>query len=164
MLQCQLGEMRQEVRNNTNIENVYVERINVDMLEFSNNFGAMGIRELGGTLNIGVNCPEEKMKAVKDKTTPPKEKREAKPPPSKRQPSPGNKTADPSQDRGNPTRPFSKKTHVKQNCPDDLKKSSDVYKEASLNKKQQNYNKDINKTIKFPKKQTEPVCNVYFGE
>ncbi len=60
------------------IEYVYVDRITVDGLELQNNFGALGIRELGGTLNVGVNCaggrppgagkilpPEEKQKVRK---------------------------------------------------------------------------------------------------
>lgn len=160
ILQSQLDEMRQECGNNNNIENVYVERINVDRLEFSNNFGAMGIRELGGTLNVGVNYLDKKMKPGKDKTTPLKEKRETKESPSKQQPSPGNKTTDPLRDQGNQTWPFSNKTQVNQNCPDDFKNQSDV-KEASFNIKEQTNKKYINKNMKFPKKQ--PVCNIYFG-
>lgn len=161
ILQSRLDEMRQECRDNTNIENVYVERINVDRLEFSNNFGAMGIRELGGTLNVGVNYPDEKIKPGKDKTTPLKEKRETKESPSKQQPSPGNKTADPLRDQGNQTWPFLNKKQVKQDCPDNLKNQSDI-KEASHNIKEQNNKKYINKNMKLPKKQ--PVCNIYFGE
>lgn len=38
------------------IDFVYVESLHVDRLEFANNFGALGIRELGGALNVGVNC------------------------------------------------------------------------------------------------------------
>ncbi|MGQ9824335.1 MAG: hypothetical protein ACUVSK_04960 [Desulfotomaculales bacterium] len=38
------------------IDFVYVESLHVDRLEFANNFGALGIKELGGMLNIGVNC------------------------------------------------------------------------------------------------------------
>lgn len=162
-LQSQLDEMRQELCNNTNIENIYVERINVDRFEFSNNFGSMGIRELGGTLNIGVNCSEEKMKAGKDKTTPPREKQEAKNPPSKRRPTPGSKTADPHRDQGNPTQPYSSNRHDKRkSCLDGLNNSSGVNKEAPPNKKQPKDKKDINKAIKFPEKQMGPVWNLYY--
>ncbi|WP_151191818.1 hypothetical protein [Desulfotomaculum copahuensis] len=37
------------------VEKLCVERISVDRLEFTNNLGALGIRELSGSLNIGAN-------------------------------------------------------------------------------------------------------------
>lgn len=37
------------------VEKLCVERISVDRLEFTNNLGALGIRELSGNLNIGAN-------------------------------------------------------------------------------------------------------------
>lgn len=74
---AQVADIRQRLEklgNSPAIEYVYVDRITVDRLELQNNFGALGIRELGGTLNVGVNCaggrppgagkilpPEEKM-------------------------------------------------------------------------------------------------------
>jgi len=58
------------------IEYVYVDRITVDRLELQNNFGALGIRELGGTLNVGVNCAGGRPPGA-GKIPPPEEKREA---------------------------------------------------------------------------------------
>lgn len=57
------------------IEYVYVDRITVDRLELQNNFGALGIRELGGTLNVGVNCAGGRPPGA-GKILPPEEKQE----------------------------------------------------------------------------------------
>ncbi|TVY10264.1 hypothetical protein [Paenibacillus cremeus] len=37
------------------IENVSIAHLHIDKLEHSTNFGALGIKDLGGKLNIGVN-------------------------------------------------------------------------------------------------------------
>ena len=163
VLQSQLDEMRQESRDNINIENVYVERINVDRLEFSNNFGAMGVRELGGTLNIGVNYLDEKIRPGRGKT-PPGEGRVTGEPSIKQQPSPGGRTDGPRREQENPAKAFSNKTRAKKNHPDDLNNSPGVGKEVPADKKQPKHRKDSNKTIKSPKKRVLPVCNLFYGE
>lgn len=51
------------------VEQLYVEKLMVDKIELNNNFGSLGIKDLGGTLNIGANygggvpLPKEKEKA-----------------------------------------------------------------------------------------------------
>ena len=37
------------------VEQLYVERIIIDKVEYNNNFGSLGIKELSGMLNIGAN-------------------------------------------------------------------------------------------------------------
>jgi len=37
------------------VENLHVHTIHVDKFEFNNNFGALGIKDLSGKLNIGAN-------------------------------------------------------------------------------------------------------------
>ena len=37
------------------VEQFYVERIIIDKVEYNNNFGSLGIKELSGMLNIGAN-------------------------------------------------------------------------------------------------------------
>lgn len=38
-----------------NIEQLFVDKILIDRLEYNNNFGSLGIKELSGMLNIGAN-------------------------------------------------------------------------------------------------------------
>ncbi|SFR05653.1 hypothetical protein SAMN05660706_11267 [Desulfoscipio geothermicus DSM 3669] len=59
------------------IEQFHVERIVVDKVEYTNNFGSLGIKELSGMLNIGANygigtAPKDKEK--KDQNTQPRVK------------------------------------------------------------------------------------------
>lgn len=65
------------------IEQFYVERIVVDKVEHTNNFGSLGIRELSGMLNIGANygigtAPKGKEKKDLDTQPPVKEGKEEK--------------------------------------------------------------------------------------
>ncbi len=72
----QCTQIEQKLGQTPTIEYVYVERINVDRLELSNNFGAMGVRELSGALNVGVNCLGSGS-LCKQKAVSPGEKQEA---------------------------------------------------------------------------------------
>ncbi|UAC49875.1 hypothetical protein K6959_08975 [Bacillus aquiflavi] len=58
-----------------NVEHLYVEKVVIDKLEHSNNFGQLGIKELTGKLNIGSNY-EGKMskKAIAAKAQKPEKK------------------------------------------------------------------------------------------
>lgn len=40
------------------VEKLHIEKISIDKFELSNNFGALGIKELQGKLNIGANYGE----------------------------------------------------------------------------------------------------------
>jgi|GEM_PF-4597548 len=164
VLQSQLEQMRQESREYINIKNVYVEGINVDRLEFSNNFGAMGVRELGGTLNIGVNYLDERIRSGQKKTTPPREGRVTGEPTIKQQPSPGGRTGGSRREQENQAKSFSNKIRAEKNHPDDLDNSPDDGKEVSADKKHLKHRKDSNKTIKSPKKGVLAVCNFFYGE
>lgn len=55
-LACKCDLVLEKAGRTPAIDFVYVENLHVDRLEFANNFGALGIRELGGALNVGVNC------------------------------------------------------------------------------------------------------------
>ncbi|MEW6424415.1 MAG: hypothetical protein AB1523_06655 [Bacillota bacterium] len=93
-LQKQWAEIQQRCCHSTVIENLYVGRVNVDRLEFANNFGAMAIRELGGTLNIGVNCAGSRLPGA-GKIITPDEKREINKPFPGKPPPAGRKAAGP---------------------------------------------------------------------
>lgn len=84
------------------IEYVYVDRITVDGLELQNNFGALGIRELGGTLNVGVNCAGGRPPGA-GKILPPEEKT-GKPFAGQPPPSAGRRAADPDRRQKEPER------------------------------------------------------------
>jgi len=86
------------------IEYVYVDRITVDRLELQNNFGALSIRELGGTLNVGVNCAGGRPPGP-GKILPPEEKQEvSKPFAGQPPPSAGRRAAGPDRRQKGPGR------------------------------------------------------------
>lgn len=61
------------------IEQLYVEKIMVDKLEHTNNFGALGIQTLSGMLNIGANYgigTTPQSKEDKEQNNPPPDKGE----------------------------------------------------------------------------------------
>jgi hypothetical protein len=57
------------------IENIYIDRISVDKVDYENNFGALGIRELKGQLNIGANYRTGISKPMKENSA--EQKKEA---------------------------------------------------------------------------------------
>lgn len=69
------------------IEQLYVEKIEVDKVELNNNIGAMGIKELSGMLNIGANygggIPPQGVKGQGDDPPPPGPGVEKRPKPGK---------------------------------------------------------------------------------
>ncbi|GAA0379321.1 hypothetical protein [Bacillus horti] len=50
------------------VEKLHIEKISIDKFELSNNFGALGIKELQGKLNIGANYGEANTTAKHIKT------------------------------------------------------------------------------------------------
>ncbi|RDI43171.1 hypothetical protein [Falsibacillus pallidus] len=52
-----------------NIENLNVDKVIVESLEYSNNFGQLGIKELTGKLNIGTSYEGKSSKKLKNKKT-----------------------------------------------------------------------------------------------
>jgi hypothetical protein len=49
------------------VEHLEVEKIIVEKLDYANNFGQLGIKELTGKLNIGTNCEGDFAKEITDK-------------------------------------------------------------------------------------------------
>ena len=89
------------------IDFVYVENLHVDRLEFANNFGALGIRELGGALNVGVNCWGGAFPGKEGEKEERKEEREGGRPKEKNPggpPAPGGKGASPGKGAGRENR------------------------------------------------------------
>ncbi|MBP1157746.1 MULTISPECIES: hypothetical protein [unclassified Paenibacillus] len=54
-LQEQASAKPEEPRPTVVIEHIAIDKLVVEKWDHSNNFGALGIKELGGKLNIGVN-------------------------------------------------------------------------------------------------------------
>lgn len=86
-LEEQISQLKQEALREPEgpppiiIEHICIENLNVDKIDYENNIGALGIRELSGQLNIGANYLSGKM------NRPRKEKpgsKAAHPPPSYR--------------------------------------------------------------------------------
>lgn len=48
------------------VEQIRIDTVVVDKIEYNNNFGALGIKELSGQLNIGANYTAAKSGAVQD--------------------------------------------------------------------------------------------------
>ncbi|MGA9288159.1 MAG: hypothetical protein WBV93_07365 [Anaerobacillus sp.] len=91
--QLQEEVQEKEESESFNVEHLTIEKLIIEKLEYQNNFGALGIKELSGKLNIGANydhlplknfpeMPEEFTPiAIKDKKDPPSH-RDSPPPPS----------------------------------------------------------------------------------
>ncbi|WP_248929625.1 hypothetical protein [Paenibacillus hamazuiensis] len=62
------------------IEQLHIDKLVVEKLEHSNNFGALGIKELGGKLNIGVNYTGPIPENIQEEMFPWVNKPESKPP------------------------------------------------------------------------------------
>ena len=90
--QLQEEAKEKEETESFNVEHLTIEKLIIEKLEYQNNFGALGIKELSGKLNIGANydhlplkklpeMPEEFTSiAIKDKKDVPSEKGSNSPP------------------------------------------------------------------------------------
>jgi hypothetical protein len=54
-LERQLREWKEAAQAPIVVEQIRIDRVVVDKIEYQNNFGALGIKELQGKLNIGAN-------------------------------------------------------------------------------------------------------------
>lgn len=57
----------QEAPANIKVEHLQVEKIIIEKLDYSNNFGQLGIKELTGKLNIGTNTEGDFSKEIAEK-------------------------------------------------------------------------------------------------
>lgn len=58
---------QEEAPANVHIENLQVDKIIIEKLDYSNNFGQLGIKELTGKLNIGTNTEGDFSKEISAK-------------------------------------------------------------------------------------------------
>lgn len=58
---------QEEAPANVHIEHLQVDKIIIEKLDYSNNFGQLGIKELTGKLNIGTNTEGDFSKEISDK-------------------------------------------------------------------------------------------------
>ena len=82
---------KKEEGESLHVEHVTIEKLIIEKLEYQNNFGALGIKELSGKLNIGANydhLPLKNMPGMPEEFTPIEIKDQKGPPPPKDAPSP----------------------------------------------------------------------------
>lgn len=58
---------QEEATANVHVEHLQVDKIIIEKLDYSNNFGQLGIKELTGKLNIGTNTEGDFSKELSDK-------------------------------------------------------------------------------------------------
>ncbi|WML44985.1 hypothetical protein [Neobacillus sp. PS3-40] len=62
-------EKEKETIPTINIEHLQVDKIIIEKLDYANNFGQLGIKELSGKLNIGTSYEGDLSKLVQEKVT-----------------------------------------------------------------------------------------------